>query len=98
MILKPGFGSLYIGIQVFDKSNIPVAYILNNENIVQPYIYGREFTVAVLPTEDGTDSICFPPVEVVPFEQKAQFIAGNASGKTFINYEPCLESEIKEKK
>ena len=46
---------------------------------MQPYIYGREFTVAVLPTEDGTDSMCFPPEEVVPFEQKAQFIAGNAS-------------------
>lgn len=97
MILKPRFGSLHRGIQLFDESNIPVVDVLNDENIVQPYIFGREFTVAVLPTEDGTDSICLPPVEVVPFEKKEQFIAGNASGKTFINYEPCLETETKEK-
>lgn len=97
MILKPRFGSLHRGIQIFNELNIPVADVLNDENIVQPYIFGREFTVAVLTTEDGLGFICLPPVEIVPFEQNDQFIAGNASGKTFINYEPCLEKETKEK-
>ncbi len=97
MILKPRFGSLHRGIRVFDEKTIPVPEVLNHDNIVQPYIFGREFTVAVLPTEDGTGSVCLPPVEVVPFEQKEQFIAGNASGRTFINYEPNLEDEVREK-
>jgi D-alanine-D-alanine ligase len=97
MILKPRFGSLHRGIKVFDEKNIPVAEVLNPENIVQPYIFGREFTIAVLPTEDGRGSICLPPVEVIPFEQKEMFIAGNASGRTFINYEPNLEDQVREK-
>lgn len=97
MILKPRFGSLHRGIIVFDESNIPVGEVLNEENIIQPYIFGREFTVAVVPTEDGTGAVCLPPVEIVPFEQKELFIAGNASGRTFINYEPCLETETKER-
>jgi D-alanine-D-alanine ligase len=97
MILKPRFGSLHRGIQVFNETNIPVKDVLNDQNIVQPYIFGREFTVAVLPTDDGTGSICLPPVEVVPYEQKQLFIAGNASGRTYINYEPNINDEIREK-
>lgn len=97
MLLKPRFGSLHRGIYIFDEQTIPYQQLLNKDNIVQPYIHGKEFTVAVLPTEDGTGSICLPPVEVVPFDQQEIFIAGNASGKTYINYEPSIDSELRER-
>jgi D-alanine-D-alanine ligase len=97
MILKPRYGSLHRGIQLFTEKNIPVADVLNEANIVQPYINGREFTVAVVPTADGTSSICLPPIEVIPFEQQELFIAGNASGRTYINYEPDIDDKLKEK-
>jgi D-alanine-D-alanine ligase len=97
MILKPRHGSLHRGIHIFNEKNIPVAEVLNTDNIIQPYITGREFTVAVLPTADGTGSVCMPPIEVIPFEQKETFIAGNASGRTYINYEPDIDNKLKEK-
>lgn len=97
MLLKPRFGSLHRGIHIFNEQQIPFNLILDRENIVQPYINGKEYTVAVLPTEDGDGSICLPPVEVVPFEQKEKFIAGNASGKTYINYEPAIEKSLRER-
>jgi D-alanine-D-alanine ligase len=97
MILKPRHGSLHRGICMFTEKNIPIAEVLNAENIIQPYINGREFTVAVLPTADGTNSVCLPPIEVIPFEQKELFIAGNASGRTYINYEPNIDQKLKEK-
>ena len=97
MLLKPRYGSLHRGISIFDEQHIPFELVLNKDNLVQPYINGKEFTVAVLPTEDGTGSICLPPVEVVPFDQQEIFIAGNASGKTYINYEPSIESELRER-
>ena len=97
MLLKPRFGSLHRGIHIFNENNLPFKHLLDKNNLVQPYIHGKEFTVAVLPTEDGDGSICLPPVEVVPFEQKEMFIAGNASGKTYINYEPAIDTELRER-
>ncbi|MBY0479389.1 MAG: ATP-grasp domain-containing protein [Chitinophagaceae bacterium] len=97
MLLKPRFGSLHRGIHIFNEHQIPFNLVLDKDNLVQPYINGKEFTVAVLPTEDGKSSVCLPPVEVVPFEQKEMFIAGNASGKTYINYEPAIETTLRER-
>ena len=88
MILKPRFGSLHRGIKIFKSNEITIDEILTDDIIIQPYIYGREFTVAVIPGIDGSDDICLPPVEIVPVNGEKEFIAGNAAGRTTINYEP----------
>jgi D-alanine-D-alanine ligase len=66
MILKPRFGSLHRGVKIFRRNEVTIDEILNDEIIIQPYIYGREFTVAVIPGKDGADDVCLPPIEIIP--------------------------------
>lgn len=97
MILKPRFGSLHRGIRIFKNNEITIEEVLSEENIIQPYIYGREFTVAVVPSVKGDDYICLPPVEIVPLNKEKEFVAGNAAGRTVIDYEPHLTEGMKKK-
>lgn len=97
MILKPRFGSLHRGITIFKKDEITIDEILNNDIIIQPYIYGREFTVAVIPDKETTGYLCLPPVEIIPVNGEEEFIAGNAAGRTTVNYDPELCENLKNK-
>jgi D-alanine-D-alanine ligase len=90
MLLKPRFGSLHRGVKIFRSNEITIDEILNDEIIIQPYIYGREFTVAIIPGINGSDDICLPPVEIIPVNGEKEFIAGNAAGRTTVNYEPQI--------
>jgi D-alanine-D-alanine ligase len=98
MILKPRYGSLHRGIRIFRNNEITIDEVLNDEILIQPYIYGREFTVAVVPDADSRDYICLPPVEIIPVNNNdKEFIAGNSSGRTTIKYEPHLSEGVKKK-
>lgn len=97
MILKPRFGSLHRGIKIFRNNEITIDEILKEDIIIQPYIYGREFTVAIVPGRDGADDICLPPVEIVPINGEKEFIAGNAAGRTTVNYEPGINPYLENK-
>jgi D-alanine-D-alanine ligase len=97
LILKPRFGSLHRGIIIFRDNEITIDEILNEENIIQPYIYGREFTVAVIPNKETDGYDCLPPVEIVPVNGDEEFIAGNAAGRTIVNYDPLLSESMKNK-
>ena len=97
MLLKPRFGSLHRGVKIFRSNEITIDEILNDDIIIQPYIYGREFTVAVIPGINGSDDICLPPVEIIPVNGEKEFIAGNAAGRTTINYEPQIGSYLESK-
>jgi D-alanine-D-alanine ligase len=78
MLLKPRYGSLHRGIRIFHNNEITIDEVLNDEILIQPYIYGREFTVAVNKND-------------------IEFIAGNAAGRTAVNYEPHLPEGVKRK-
>jgi D-alanine-D-alanine ligase len=97
MILKPRYGSLHRGIRLFRNNEITIEEVLNEDILIQPYIYGREFTVAVVPTADGNDYMCLPPVEIIPVNNEKEFIAGNAAGRTTVKYEPHLTEGVQKK-
>jgi D-alanine-D-alanine ligase len=97
MILKPRFGSVHKGIIIFKNNEITIEEIQNDDIIIQPYIYGREFTVAVIPEKETGSYVCLPPVEIVPVNGEEEFIAGNAAGRTTINYDPLLSETMKNK-
>ena len=61
--------------------------------MVQPYLSGREFSVAILPTEDGSDYTTLPPLEILPVPAKQVFIAGSSMGKTKKEFSPKLTSD-----
>jgi D-alanine-D-alanine ligase len=55
-IVKPRMGSLHLNMLVFEKTNIPYQELLErDDDIIQPYLVGREFTIGVIPNESGTD-------------------------------------------
>jgi len=98
MILKPRYGSLHRGIRIFKNNEITIEEVLNDENLIQPYIYGREFTVAVIPAAKSGDYICLPPAEIVPVNTgDEEFIAGNAAGRTTVKFDPYLPEAIKKR-
>jgi D-alanine-D-alanine ligase len=98
MILKPRYGSLHRGIRIFRNNEITIEEVLCEDNLIQPYIYGREFTVAVIPAANSAEYICLPPAEIIPlYIAEKEFIAGNASGRTRVKFDPYLPEGLKRK-
>ncbi len=58
--------------------------------IIQPYIAGREFSVAVIPAFSGQYYMALPPVEIVPENNSEIYVAGQSFGKTYREFSPCL--------
>lgn len=58
--------------------------------IIQPYIKGREFSVAVIPSGDGQYYMALPPVEIVPENGSEVYVAGQSFGKTYRIFSPDL--------
>ena len=90
-ISKPRKGSCHRNISINNgawmKSNIdPDAEDL----IVQPYIPGREFSVAVIPVSGGKYYHALPPVEIVPEDKNKIYIAGQSFGATFRDFAPTV--------
>ena len=82
-IVKPRMGSLHLNILVFDKSNVPYQELLERDDyIIQPYLAGREFTIAIIPNEDGTDYVALKPLEIRPNDNREVYIAGQNYGIT----------------
>ena len=101
-IVKPRMGSLHLNMLVFDKSNIPYQRLLEREDyIIQPYLAGREFTIAIIPNEDGTDYVALKPLEIRPNDDREVYIAGQNYGITEKILNPDidknLENEMMEK-
>ena len=95
-IVKPRMGSLHLNILVFDKSDIPYQELLERENyIIQPYLTGREFTIAIIPNEDGTDYVALKPLEIRPNDNREVYIAGQNYGITEKILNPDLDENLK---
>lgn len=97
MLLKPRFGSLHRGIRIFRNNEVTIEEVQNPDSLIQPYIYGREFTLAVIPSKNSGDYMCLPPAEIVPAEGQAEFIAGNAAGRTTIDFDPLISHSMRKK-
>ena len=95
-IVKPRMGSLHLNILVFDKSNVPYQELLEREDyIIQPYLAGREFTIAIIPNEDGTDYVALKPLEIRPNDNREVYIAGQNYGITEKILNPDLDENLK---
>ena len=95
-IVKPRMGSLHLNILVFDKSNVPYQELLERDDyIIQPYLAGREFTIAIIPNEDGTDYVALKPLEIRPNDDREVYIAGQNYGITEKILNPDLDQNLK---
>ena len=95
-IVKPRMGSLHLNMMVFERNNIPYKELLEREDyIIQPYLTGREFTIAVIPNEDGSDYLALPPLEIRPDDNREVYIAGQNYGITEKVLNPDLEENLK---
>ena len=92
-ISKPRKGSCHRNIAVENgfwmKNNTNA---IGDDLIIQPYIVGREFSVAVIPDESGIGYVALPPMEIVSESNATIFIAGQSFGKTFRHLEPVLSA------
>ena len=95
-IVKPRMGSLHLNISIFDKSDVPYQELLEREDyIIQPYLTGREFTIAIIPNEEGTDYVALKPLEIRPNDNREVYIAGQNYGITEKILNPDLDENLK---
>jgi D-alanine-D-alanine ligase len=84
-IAKPRHGGCHRGIHLFSGMEIPdnIGTLSDpKEYIIQPYLYGREFTVGIWPTHDGMGYEALPPIEIISENDQTYFIAGQEYGAT----------------
>ncbi|MCP1386496.1 ATP-grasp domain-containing protein [Runella salmonicolor] len=94
-IAKHRYGSLHRNMLFFKKDNIPSQQLNSLESyIIQPYIEGREFTVAVIPDKNGLNPQCLPPLEIIPNDGRAIYVAGQNYGPTYKDFEPQLDEHL----
>ena len=91
-ISKPRLGGCHRDIEIVPKQDVAMNWQRwkMEGKIVQPYLLGREFSVAILPTEDGNQMTSLPPLEVIPTPARTVFIAGSSMGKTKRDFFPFL--------
>jgi len=82
-IAKPRKGSCHRDIIIANgqwlKTNLDIE---TKDLIIQPYIVGREFSVAVIPSIEGDYHYALPPIEIISCDKSEIFIAGQSYGKT----------------
>ncbi len=93
-ISKPRLGGCHRDIEIVPKQEIAFNWQRwkMEGKIVQPYLFGREFSVAILPTEDGNEMTSLPPLEVIPTPARPVFIAGSSMGKTKRDFFPLVNN------
>ncbi len=92
---KPRFGSCHrlidIGTGVFFTTHFSFQEV---DFLIQPYIRGREFSVAVIPDRSFSNFESLPPVEIYPEEEREIFTAGSAFGKTRRSFQPDIAESL----
>ena len=95
-IAKPRMGSLHLNMLVFEKNDVPYQELLERDDyIIQPYLKGREFTVGVIPNEDGSDYMALSPLEIRPNDCREVYIAGQNYGATEKILNPLLDEDLR---
>jgi D-alanine-D-alanine ligase len=96
-IVKPRMGSLHLNMLVFEKNDIPYQELLERDDyIIQPYLKGREFTIGVIPNENGLDYVALNPLEIRPNDNREVYIAGQNYGITEKVLNPDLDENLKD--
>jgi len=94
IITKPRYGGCHRGITILENTNenkkIILDSILNKDFLVQEYIEGREFSVAVIPDESGNYT-ALNPAEFSPVPHRSIYVAGNSFGYTERNLDTDLD-------
>ena len=94
---KPRLGSCHRNIQIETGDWFLQHWNeLEGDFILQPYISGREFSVAVIPNFEGLDFEVLPPVEIYPVKSQEVYTAGKSFGETARRFSPDLAPGLAE--
>jgi D-alanine-D-alanine ligase len=94
---KPRLGSCHRGIQIESGAWFQERWNeLHGDYILQPYISGREFSVAVIPSFDGMTFEPLPPVEIYPVQGQEVYTAGKSFGETRREFSPNISTDLSE--
>ena len=94
-LAKPRTGSCHRNITIDKGFVLRTTLAWDEDLIIQPYITGREFSVAVIPGAGG-GNLSLPPIEIEPENKGSIFIAGQLMGKTFRNFCPDIRLDQQE--
>jgi D-alanine-D-alanine ligase len=94
-VAKPRLGSCHRNIYINTGAWLQENHLhIADDSIFQPYIFGREFSVAIIPAPGGRFYHGLPPVEIYPVDEKSIYIAGQNYGPTKREYNPILKESI----
>lgn len=97
-VRKPRYGSCHRGVIVATGARLSESLLHSDaEHILQPYIEGREFSVAVIPGVGGKGRECLPPVELKPDDGNPVFVPGRGPGRTIREFQPALSTRQRER-
>ena len=94
-ITKPRKGGCHRGIEITDAKTAFERFEINmaDDKLTQPYLIGREFSVAIIPNKTSEGFEILPPLEVIPYPKRTIYLAGQSHGKTRRSYHPTLSNE-----
>lgn len=97
-ISKPRKGGCHRGIEIIDAQTAFEKFekYCAEAKLTQPYLMGREFSVAIIPNATGDDFQILPPLEVIPCPKRIVYLAGQSYGKTRRSYHPALTATHRE--
>lgn len=96
-LMKPRFGSCHRGMSIATGRELQALQPEVNEyQLVQPYLGGREFSVAVVPGLGGAGLVALPPVELRPDQDTLVFVPGQGPYRTLRDFDPPLEPGLRE--
>lgn len=96
-LAKPRLGSCHRNISINSGKWFKLFWgELSPDLIIQPYIVGREFSVAVIPAMNQEEGyLGLPPVEIISKNNSSFFIAGQNYGPTERVFDIDLDSQTK---
>lgn len=99
VIAKPRFGGCHRNIDVVASKDIPLYWDSwqAQDCLVQPYLTGREFSVAIIPKAKGIDYEALNPIEIVPIPNRELYIAGQSMGKTERELNPDMSDSLRQR-
>jgi len=94
-IAKPRFGSCHRNISILNAVEARKEIDTHTSDmLIQEYIIGREFSVAVIPDENAEHYQALIPVEIYPKNNEEMYIAGNGIVATDKNFHPDLSEAM----
>jgi len=97
-VRKPRYGSCHRGVIVGTGAMMRQSRLsADADHLLQPYLPGREFSVAVIPGAGGTGRVCLAPVELKPDDGSPVFVPGRGPYQTLRDFDPDLTAGQRER-